>query len=127
MAETRVDVRALYAALNRTRAERGELSWRQVAQQAGIGPSTLSRLAQGHRPDVDSFAALVHWVGLPAEDFMRHLGPEGPTTAAPASEAVASLLRAHRDLDPASAEAIGNILQAAMRLAERRGSTTEGG
>jgi len=120
LAEPRLDVAAFHAALDRERNERGQLSWRQVADQAGVGASTLSRLAQGHRPDVDSFAALVHWLGLPAEDFLRHPSGQPSRTATPTTEAVASLLRANKDLDPASADAITNILEAAMRLAEKR-------
>jgi transcriptional regulator with XRE-family HTH domain len=120
VAQSRLDVVALHAALDRERHERGGLSWRQVAQQTGVGASTLSRLAQGHRPDVDSFAALVHWLGLPAEDFLRHPTEERPPAATPATEAVASLLRANKNLDPDSADAISSILQAAMRLAEKR-------
>ena len=92
----------------------------QVAHEAGVGPSTLSRMAQGNRPDVDSFAALVHWLGLPADQFMRHPdSPPGNQATGPA-QAVASLLRADKDLDPDSAAAIDDILQAAMRLAEKR-------
>lgn len=122
MAQSRLDVGALYVTLDSERQQRG-LSWRQLAQAAGVGASTLSRMAQGNRPDVDSFAALVYWLGLPADQFMRH--PEGDadhtsqTTSSPA-QAVASLLRADKNLDPDSAAAIDDILQAAMRLAEKR-------
>jgi len=121
MAQNRLDVAALYVTLDSERQQRC-LSWRQVATAAGIGPSTLSRMAQGHRPDVDSFVALVHWLGLPAEQFMRH--PESPADvrhhATGPAQAVASLLRADKNLDPDSAAAIDDILQAAMRLAEKR-------
>jgi hypothetical protein len=82
-------------------------------------------MAQGNRPDVDSFAALVHWLGLPADQFMRHperAAGESHQATGPA-QAVASLLRADKDLDPDSAAAIDDILQAAMRLAEKRVKT----
>jgi transcriptional regulator with XRE-family HTH domain len=122
MAQSRLDVAALYVTLDSERQQRG-LSWRQVAQEAGVGASTLSRMAQGNRPDVDSFAALVHWLGLPADQFMRHpdadAGQAQQATSSPA-QAVASLLRADKNLDPDSAAAIDDILQAAMRLAEKR-------
>jgi transcriptional regulator with XRE-family HTH domain len=120
MAQSRLDVAALYLTLDSERQQRG-LSWRQVAHKAGVGPSTLSRMAQGSRPDVDSFVALVQWLGVAAEQFMRG-GPDeepGRQATVPA-QAVASLLRADRNLDPDSAAAIDDILQAAMRLAERR-------
>lgn len=119
MAEGRLDVGALYVTLDSERQARG-LSWRQVATQAGVGPSTLSRMAQGNRPDVDSFVALVQWLGMPAEQFMRG-GTAGDTpTATEPAQAVASLLRADRNLDPDSAAAIDDILRAAMRLAGKR-------
>ena len=112
---------ALYATLDSERQQR-ELSWRQVAAQAGVGASTLSRLAQGNRPDVDSFAALVHWLGMSADQFMRHPEAEGGPAheATLPAQAMASLLRADKNLDPDSAAAIDDILQAAMRLAEKR-------
>lgn len=119
MPQSWLDVDALYVTLDSERRQRG-LSWRQVAQEAGVGPSTLSRMAQGNRPDVDSFAALVHWLRLPAEEFMRHSGPEPERQATAPAQAVASLLRADKNLDPDSAAAIDDILQAAMRLAEKR-------
>jgi transcriptional regulator with XRE-family HTH domain len=121
MAQSRLDVAALYVTLDSERQQR-KISWRQVAQEAGVGASTLSRMAQGNRPDVDSFAALVHWLGLPADQFMRHPETAGgqPNQATNPAQAVASLLRADKNLDPDSAAAIDDILQAAMRLAEKR-------
>jgi transcriptional regulator with XRE-family HTH domain len=119
--EARLDVPALYITLDSERQQRG-LSWRQLAHQAGVGPSTLSRMAQGNRPDVDSFVALVQWLGVPAEQFMRGgtAGEGGQSHPTSSAQAVASLLRAEKDLDPDSAAAIDDILRAAMRLAEKR-------
>jgi transcriptional regulator with XRE-family HTH domain len=121
MAQSRLDVAALYVTLDSERQQR-ELSWRQLAQEAGVGPSTLSRMAQGNRPDVDSFVALVQWLGMPAEQFMRGgLGDADDRRPTVPAQAVASLLRADKNLDPDSAGAIDDILQAAMRLAQKRG------
>ena len=122
MAEGRLDVAALYVTLDSERQQR-RLSWRQVATQAGVGPSTLSRMAQGNRPDVDSFVALVQWLGMPAEQFMRGGAGGDAHTAAEPAQAVASLLRADKTLDPDSAAAIDDILRAAMRLAGKRAKT----
>lgn len=120
MAESRLDVRSLYLTLESEREQR-RLSWRQVAHEAGVGPSTLSRMAQGNRPDVDSFVALVQWLGVPAEQFMRG-GRSTDAEANPSTpaQAVASLLRANKNLDPDSVAAIDDILKAAMRLADKR-------
>lgn len=65
----RIDVQKLYAALDGARRER-DMSWRRLAAEVGCSPSTMTRLAQNHRPDVDAFAALVQWLKAPAEEFM---------------------------------------------------------
>jgi transcriptional regulator with XRE-family HTH domain len=119
MAESRLDVRSLYLTLDSEREQR-HLSWRQVAHEAGVGASTLSRMAQGNRPDVDSFVALVQWLGVPAEQFMRGGSAEGEAHPSTPAQAVASLLRADKNLDPDSVAAIDDILKAAMRLADKR-------
>lgn len=121
MSQARLDVSALYVTLDSQRQQRG-LSWRQLAQEAGVGPSTLSRMANGNRPDVDSFASLVHWLGMPAEEFLRHPDDENRQPGSPetSAQAVASLLRADKNLDAQTAAAIDDILQAAMRLAGKR-------
>jgi transcriptional regulator with XRE-family HTH domain len=110
----KVDVESLYATLDATRKSKG-LSWRQLAQQAGVSPSTLTRMAQGKRPDVDGFAALVGWLGLPADRFMQDENA-GPTSSQEEPVAyVVSYLRARKDLDDETVEALGDILQAAYK------------
>lgn len=65
---SRVNLPALYAALDAARSARG-LTWRDVADQAGLSPSTLSRLGKGKSPDANGFVSLVHWLGVPAGKF----------------------------------------------------------
>lgn len=67
-AVVQVDVPRLYAALDQVREQRG-LSWRQVAAQLGISPSTFSRMSEGMKPSADAFVALASWLGRPAETF----------------------------------------------------------
>src|SRR5581483_3723772 len=93
-----VDIDALYASLDAQRKAR-DLSWRQVAKEAGVSASTLTRMAQGRRPDVDGFAALVAWLGLSADQFVRLPGPDRTPETEPVA-AIAALLRAKRDLSP---------------------------
>lgn len=112
MPETTVDVQALYAALDGKRQSK-RLSWREVAQELGISPSTFTRLAQQRRPDVDTFASLVKWVGIPAESFMRSTQE---TEEAPEPMAVISTyLRSSKNLRSEDAEALEDIIQAAYR------------
>jgi transcriptional regulator with XRE-family HTH domain len=46
------------------------LTDRQAALQAGLSPSTLTRIRQGHNPDVDNLAALADWAQLPVDAFI---------------------------------------------------------
>jgi len=45
-----------------------------LAADIGVSPSLLSRLGKGLRPDVDGFATLVSWLGMPAEEFFDREG-----------------------------------------------------
>lgn len=104
-----LDVQALYAALDQCRLSK-KISWRKAAEEAGVSPSTLTRLGQGRRPDVDSFAALVRWLGVPPDRFLR--GGDGASS--PDLMAVISThLRAQKDLSPAGAKALEDIIRAA--------------
>jgi transcriptional regulator with XRE-family HTH domain len=58
-----------YAALDALRVGRS-LTWKQVAEESGVSASTLTRMAQGKRPDVDGLAALLAWGGLQADSFL---------------------------------------------------------
>ena len=64
------DTPAFYKALDAQRAARN-LTWKQVAAESNVAASTLTRMAQGRRPDVDGLAALCAWSGVKADDFVR--------------------------------------------------------
>ncbi|PXY31881.1 helix-turn-helix domain-containing protein [Prauserella muralis] len=118
----RMDARRLYDALDAQRRARG-MSWRQLADESGVSPSLLSRMGNGHRPDLDGFIALVQWLGAPAEDFMVWPS-EGPREReGPALETqLAMLLRAREELSEADKQYLLDILGATMRRikADRR-------
>ncbi|MET8081189.1 helix-turn-helix domain-containing protein [Streptomyces sp. NPDC005303] len=112
-----VDVQALHAALDAAREEKG-LSWRQLAKELGVSASTISRMANGLKPDVTGFAAMTTWLRMPAETF--YVTPE----ATPASlsqeepELVASLvplLRARSDLSEGDVAYLQEVIGAAAR------------
>lgn len=65
----RFDGEAFYAALDAVRAARS-LTWRDVATEARVNASTLSRIGQGKKPDVNGLAALLAWSNLKAEMFI---------------------------------------------------------
>lgn len=107
---TTVDVGALYAALDQKRKQQG-LTWRGLARMTGTSPSTFTRMAQGHRPDVDTFMTLCSWLAVPAEEFMRggHAEEGQDNTLA----LITAHLRASRELSPRGAKAMEDIIQAA--------------
>lgn len=107
---------SFYQALDGVRESRN-LTWRQVATEAGISQSTLTRLAQGKRPDVDSLAALSDWANLSVDNFIiRVLGaPEEEPTAQ-----ISTYLRAKKELSPESAEALDRIIKIAYESLKDR-------
>lgn len=71
----RFDPDALYVALDRKRRT-ARIKWRDVATEAGVSPSTLSRIGQDKRPDVDSLARLLLWLGdTNLAPYIRRDGP----------------------------------------------------
>jgi len=110
--ETRVDVAALYAALDHKRTAE-DMSWRDLANHLGVSPSTFSRMAQGRRPDVDTFAALLRWLGMAAEDFTRP--SRASIEEAEPMAMISSHLRARKNIPEADIKAFEVIMQAAYR------------
>ena len=107
---TTVDVEALYAALDQKRKQEG-LTWRGLAKITGTSASTFTRMAHGHRPDVDTFMTFCSWLGVAAEEFRRG-GPSeggGENTLA----LISAHLRASRELSPRGAKAMEEIVRAA--------------
>ena len=102
------DSEAFYEALDATRQAR-QLTWKQVAAESGVSASTLTRMAQGRRPDVDGLAALAAWSGLKADDFVRS-ETERPRQAALA--AITTHLRADANLSHEAATALDQLIRA---------------
>ena len=101
------DATGFYLALDAARQSRS-LSWRQVADRAGVSASTLTRMAQGKRPDVDSLAALTSWSGLEVEKFLGGaLRPEGEPLAK-----IVTYLRSDPNLTPEAADALDAVIKA---------------
>lgn len=104
------DAARFFIALDVVREDRS-LNWRHVAIEASVSPSTLTRLGQGKRPDVDSLAALVDWAGISADDFVvrsREQAAEEEPLAM-----ISTYLRADRSLSPEAAHAISTVIKAA--------------
>ena len=104
----RFDSQGFYDALDATRRSRN-LNWKQVAAQSGVSASTLTRMAQGRRPDVDGLAALASWSGLKADDFVRsdaHQGEPEPLAM------ISTYLKSDPHLTPEAADALDQLVKA---------------
>jgi transcriptional regulator with XRE-family HTH domain len=66
----RFDSKALYHALDTRRIERG-LTWKEVALEIGVASATIARTKDGGRMEVDGMLAMVAWLGVPVETFVR--------------------------------------------------------
>lgn len=107
-----IDVSALYAALDKEKDAR-DMSWRQLARDCGLSPSTLTRMANGRRPDVDAFAALVRWLGQPAEAFMT-ADSDSASDDPDLVSSLAPLLRGRKDLDDEDVQHLQTLFAAAV-------------
>ena len=112
MPETTVDVEALYAALDRKR-QNLQLSWRALASKLEITPSTFTRMAQGLKPDVDTFATLIRWLGMSQEDFLLPVRKTAKNTDPVAM--ISTYLRGAKNVSDEQAEALEDIIKAAFR------------
>lgn len=95
------DAEGFYAALDAIRRDR-QFSWKKVAEKAKVSASTLTRMGQGKRPDVDSLAALASWSGLDVRDFYRDT--ELPQVQKDTLSQITTLLRADRHIEGEDAQ-----------------------
>ena len=73
-----LDVAALAAAIEAITRHR-KISLRDVATETGLSPSTLTRIAQGQKPDADGLVTLLAWLNADAASFVRaRAGTERP-------------------------------------------------
>jgi hypothetical protein len=92
------DADGFYTALDLERQHR-RMTWKDVAVEAGVSASTLTRMKQGKRPDVDSMAALAAWGGLDADHYVV-ADSKGEAAALPK---ISALLRSDPHLSAESA------------------------
>lgn len=105
------DGEAYYAALART-VEARDMNWKQVSKSTGVSASTLTRMAQGKRPDAASLAALSAWSGLNPANFVEGIYIDRKMDKDFTQE-FSALLRAQKDLSPEAKVAMEGLVKAA--------------
>lgn len=109
MPKVNFDCERFYSALDSHRISR-RMTWKQIAEQSGVSASTLTRMAQGRRPDVDSLASLMSWSGESADKFL--LSPDAASQPAADTLAnVAAQFRADPSLSREAKQAIETTLK----------------
>jgi transcriptional regulator with XRE-family HTH domain len=104
----RFDATGFYGAIDSVRQARN-LNWKQVAEQSGVSASTLTRMAQGKRPDVDGLAALAAWSGVEVDAYVRS-SQEKPKPEPLAQ--ISTYLRSDKNLSPEAATALDELVKA---------------
>lgn len=89
---------AFFAALDTERLARRK-TWKQIAEESNVPASSLSRMGQGKKPDVETFAKLLNWSNLKAEVFIDNTDDKGRPTSL---STITSLLRADPKLSKES-------------------------
>ena len=110
------DADAFYSALDGQRQAR-ELTWKKVAEESGVSASTLTRIAQGKRPDVDSLAALSAWSGLEVDRFVKG-GASRRGEAEPLAK-ITTYLRSDPHLNEEAATALDELVKVAYKRLRR--------
>lgn len=114
MANARIAVDGLYVALDEQRRSR-EMSWRGVARELGVSPSTMTRLSNGLRPDADTFAKMVSWLNMSADAYIERDDEPQDRQAPDVVVEVQALLRSRKDLTDEQRELLAEVLRAAYR------------
>jgi transcriptional regulator with XRE-family HTH domain len=111
MPKVSFDAERFYSVLDSHRISR-RLTWKQVAQQSGVNASTLTRMAQKKRPDVDSLTSLLKWSGETSDSFMVATHPDGDHFEAQNTLAnVTAQFRADKNLSEAGKKAIETTIK----------------
>ena len=66
----RFDSKALHEAIDKQRKVR-DMTWTDVSREIGVGTSTITGTRKGGRMEVDGMLAMVDWLGVPVETFVR--------------------------------------------------------
>lgn len=122
------DSDGFYLALDAERQAR-RLRWKDVASEAGVSASTLSRLGQGRRLDVGSLAALSLWAQLAVDAFIRPTQTVQARHAQPLS-VISSQLRSDPQLSEEAARTLDAVLKTAyaqLRLGSPAGGDHDEG
>jgi transcriptional regulator with XRE-family HTH domain len=100
------------------KSKRGKNGLRAAAAEAGVSPSTLSRVEQSKIPDLQTLMKLCDWLNISVNEFIHEderqenistLNPKGLDTPS----IIAAHLRADKELSLETAEALAEMVRIA--------------
>ena len=98
---------------DKLRREREPRGVREVAEEIGISPATLSRVERGYVPDLGTFAKVCEWMGV---DPGKVLGiSKKKKSAAQEMPTVTAHFRANQTVSPKLATALADLILAAQQ------------
>ena len=121
--EKRFDSEGFYEAIAATVVAR-DVTWKEVSKATGISSTTLTRMAQGRRPDAASLAALSAWAGINPADFVKD---ERPVRRPEPLAQISRLLRTDQRLKPEAARALDVMIRTAYSQLAREEASPEKG
>lgn len=105
------DGTAFYNVIDAARTSRG-MNWKDVAEEASVNASTLTRMSQGKRPDADSLAKLSRWAGINPADYVKNVAR---AVATDPLAIISSSLNDDPNLSEKNAKALDEIIKAAYQ------------
>jgi len=96
--------------------KRGARGIRAAAADVGISPATLSRVENGHLPDLATFAKICTWLDRDPREFL------GLKTGALSTPQAMVHFRKKKTIAPETATALGELILAAQKAIQARNS-----
>lgn len=91
---------------------RGNRGIRVVAKDIGISPSTLSRIENGHLPDLETFKKICDWLDVNPGDVLGSKAVRGETHRTTAH------FKKDKTIKPETANALAKMILSAQRALE---------
>jgi transcriptional regulator with XRE-family HTH domain len=102
-------------------AKRGSRGVRAAAADVGVSPATLSRVENGHLPDLATFAKICHWLERDPREFLGMAPAATDVTSSDVPSAVVHF-RKKRTVSKETAVSLGELILSAQRAIQARNS-----
>ena len=106
------DFKAFFSAVDAEREAR-KMTWKAVADESEVSPSSLTRLSQGKTMDVDGLASVAAWAGVDLDDFF--VAEKQDPRSSDSMNKVTALVRADQSLSERDANYLESLIRASYQ------------